>query len=103
VQEATGESVELTYVDRGYAGEVPSAEAGSRGIRLEVVKHPGAKKGFVLLPRRWGGECSFAWAARSRGLAKDYERLPETEAGLPFVALACLMLNPAAAALGTGP
>jgi hypothetical protein len=44
-----------------------------------------------------------AWAARSRGLAKDYERLPETRAGLHFVALACLMLNRAVAALGTGP
>ncbi len=47
VQEATGESVELAYVDRGYAGEAPAAEAASRGIALEVVKHPGAKKGLV--------------------------------------------------------
>ncbi len=52
VQEATGESVELAYVDRGYTGEEPAAEAEERGIRLEVLKHSGAKKGFVLLPRR---------------------------------------------------
>ena len=60
VQEAIGESVELAYVDRGYTGEEPAAEAEQRGIRLEVVKHPGAKKGFVLLPRRWLVERSFA-------------------------------------------
>jgi transposase len=38
-------------------------------------------------------ERSFAWAARFRRLAKDYERLPETVAGLHFVAFACLMLH----------
>jgi transposase len=60
VQEATGESVELAYVDRGYTGERAAADAGTQGIRLEVVKHPGVKKGFVLLPRRWVVERSFA-------------------------------------------
>ena len=103
VQEATGESVELAYVDRGYAGEAPAADAASRGIALEVVKHLGAKKGFVLLPRRWVVERSFAWATRFRRLAKDYERLPGTVAGLHFVAFACLMLNRAVLALGPGP
>jgi transposase len=61
IQEATGESVELAYVDQGYSGEVPVAEAEARGIRLEVVKHPEAKRGFVLLPRRWVVERDFAW------------------------------------------
>ncbi len=103
VQEATGESVELAYVDRGYAGEEAAAEAAAHGIVLEVVKHPGAKKGFVLLPRRWVVERSFAWASRFRRLAKDYERLPETVAGLHFVAFACLLLHRAIAALGPSP
>jgi transposase len=93
VQETTGESVELAYVDRGYAGDEPAEAAGGYGIRLEVVKHPGAKKGFVLLPRRWVVERSFAWATRFRRLAKDYERLPGTVAGLHFVAFACLFLH----------
>ncbi len=56
MQQATGEWVELAYVDRGYAGKEPAQEAEARGIRLEVVKkHPASKKGFVLLPRRWVG------------------------------------------------
>jgi transposase len=93
VQEATGESVELAYVDQGYTGGEPAAEAGARGIRLEVVKHPEGTRGFVLLPRRWVVERSFAWAARFRRLARDYERLPETVGGLHFVAFACLMLH----------
>ena len=60
VQEATGESVELAYVDEGYTGERPAEEAEAHGMRLEVVKYPQAKRGFVLLPRRWVVERDFA-------------------------------------------
>ena len=103
VQEATGESVELAYVDRGYTGEKAAAEAEAQGIRLEVVKYQEARRGFVLLPRRWVVERSFAWATRFRRLARDYERLAETVAGLHFVAFACLFLQRAIAALGASP
>jgi transposase len=93
VQAVTGQTVELGFVDQGYTGEKPAAAAAAHGIRLEVIKLEEAKKGFVLLPRRWVVERAFAWAARFRRLAKDYERLPETVAGLHFVAFACLMLH----------
>ncbi len=93
VQEVTGDTVELAYVDQGYTGEQPAADAATHGIRLEVVKLPEAKRGFVLLPRRWVVERSFGWMARCRRLARDYERLPETLAGLHFVAFASLMLS----------
>jgi transposase len=53
VQEATGATVELGYVDQGYTGPDPAADAAAHGLRLEVVKLPAAKKGFVLLPKRW--------------------------------------------------
>ena len=93
VQAATGERVEVAFVDQGYTGDKPAAAAAAHGIRLEVVKLPEAKRGFVLLPRRWVVERSFAWAARFRRLARDYERLPETVAGRHFLAFACLMLH----------
>ena len=93
VQEATGATVTLAYVDQGYTGAAPQQAAAEAGIQLEVVKHQEAKGGFVLLPRRWVVERSFAWATRFRRLVKDYERLPETVAGLHFVAFACLMLQ----------
>lgn len=92
VQGVTGESVEVAWVDQGYTGDDPSEAAEGHGIRLEVVKLPEAKKGFVLLPRRWVVERSFAWLARFRRLARDYERLPEVLAGLHFVIFAILML-----------
>jgi len=93
VQAATGQTVELAYVDQGYTGQTPAAVAQEYGLRLEVVKLPEAKHGFVLLPRRWVVERSFAWTSRFRRLAKDYERLPETVAGLHFVAFVTLMLH----------
>jgi transposase len=93
VREATGERVEVAFVDQGYTGEAAAAAAREHGIRLAVVKLPEAKRGFVLLPRRWVVERSFAWASRFRRLAKDYERLPETVAGLHSLAFACLMLH----------
>jgi transposase len=93
VQAETGETVEIAYVDQGYTGENAADAAEEHGIKLEVVKLPTAKRGFVLLPRRWVIERSFGWVSRFRRLARDYERLPETLAGLHYVAFAILMLK----------
>ncbi len=93
LQEATGQSVEIAFVDQGYTGDNAAQQAEKHGIKLCVVKLVEARRGFVLLPRRWVVERSFAWATRFRRLAKDYERLPETVAGLHFLAFACLMLK----------
>jgi len=93
VREATGECVEVAFVDQGYTGEDAATAAAAEGIRLEVVKLPNAKRGFVLLPRRWVVERSFAWAARFRRLARDYERLAATLKGLHLLAFTILMLR----------
>ena len=98
VQNITAHSVEIAHVDQGYTGAATAEAAAEHGIRLEVIKHHEAKRGFVLLPRRWVVERSFAWATRFRRLVKDYERLPETVRGLHLVAFVCLMLKHAAAA-----
>jgi len=96
VQNATGETVELIYVDQGYTGEKPADAASQHGIELCVVKLAEAKKGFVLLPKRWVVERSFAWMTRCRRLVKDYERYASTLAGFHVVAFVCIMLKRAA-------
>ena len=93
VQEVTGDAVELAYVDQGYTGAQAAQAAEAHHMQLEVVKLPEAKKGFVLLPKRWVVERSHAWAARFRRLARDYEQLAEPLAGLHFVVFAILMLK----------
>jgi len=93
VQKITGKSVELAFVDQGYTGEKPAEDAAKQGIQLEVVKLPKAKRGFVLLPRRWVVERSLAWMARFRRLSKDYERLSATLKTMHFIAFACILLK----------
>ena len=93
VQEATEQSVELAFVDQGYTGKKAAEAAAAHGIQLEVVKLADAKRGFVLLPRRWVVERSFAWLARFRRLSRDYERLPTTLAGLHWLAFTSLLLG----------
>jgi transposase len=91
VQEATGQTVELAYVDQGYTGDVPRQAAAEHGIQLEVVKLPDVKRGFVLLPRRWVVERDVGWMSRFRRLARDQERLADVLKGFHLIAFTMLM------------
>src|SRR5215831_4624396 len=95
VQEVTGGTVEIAYVDQGYTGADPVQQASDQGIQLEVVKHTEAKKGFVLLPRRWVIERTFGWLGRFRRLTRDYERLATTLANWHWLAFLTLILKQA--------
>jgi transposase len=92
VQEVTGKRVEVAFVDQGYTGADAAQQGEAQGIRLEVVKHTEAKRGFVLLPRRWVVERSFGWLGRFRRLARDYERLTQTLAGWHWLAFLTILL-----------
>ena len=102
VQEVTDGNVELAFVDQGYTGDDAAQAAQEQGITLHVVKLPEAKRGFVLLPRRWVVERSFGWMSRFRRLARDYERLATTLVGLHFVAFVCLLLHRAEPLIANG-
>ena len=92
VQEVTGQHVEVMFADQGYTGENVQDDANVNEIDLIVVKRPEAVKGFVLLPKRWVVERSFAWVTRFRRLARDLERLPSVFAGLHWAVFGILML-----------
>ncbi|MGN6033121.1 MAG: IS5 family transposase [Thermomicrobiales bacterium] len=93
VQNATGETVTVAYVDQGYTGATPRDAAAAHGIALEVVKLPDVKRGFVLLPRRWVVERDFGWMSRFRRLARDQERLAEVLKGFHLIAFTMIMWN----------
>jgi len=93
VQEVTGGTVKVAFVDQGDTGEATATDVAEQGVELIVVKHTEAKKGFVLLPRRWVVERTFGWLGRFRRLTRDYERLPETLAAWHWVAFIALMLG----------
>lgn len=93
VQEVTGGTVEVGFVDQGYTGENAAQQASGQGIQLIVVKHTEAKRGFVLLPRRWVVERTFGWLGRFRRLARDYERLANTLEGWHWLAYVVLAIR----------
>ncbi len=93
VQEVTGGTVEIGYVDQGYTGPDAAQQAQDHGIQLEVVKHTEAKRGFVLLPRRWVVERTFGWLGRFRRLTRDYERLTSVLAGWHWLAFLTLAIK----------
>lgn len=95
VRAETPDSVEMASVDQGYSRPMPASAASARGITLEVIKAPEARCGFVLPPRRWVVERSFAWATSCRRLIKDHERNAGTLPGLHLVAFVRLILRQA--------
>lgn len=92
VQEATGQTVQVSFGDQGYTGEEAEYAAAVHDLDLQVVKKPEGQTGFILLPRRWVVERSFAWLSRFRRLGRDYERLSTSLQQLHFVVFACIML-----------
>jgi len=93
VQEAIAQNVKVAFADQGYSGQDAVAQAQEHAIELVVVQLPDAKKGFVLLPRRWVVERTFAWLGRFRRLARDYERLSQNLAAFHWLAAISLMLG----------
>jgi transposase len=80
------------YADGGYQGpEFQRALKKSLArVNLEIVKRSDQVKGFVVLPKRWIVERTFAWLGRCRRLAKDWENL--TRNALAFLRLASIRL-----------
>jgi len=66
------------YADGRYAGNLPGLVQNLSGWDLEIVKRPDGQKGFVVLPKRWIVERTFAWLGKCRRLSKDYEFQPES-------------------------
>lgn len=93
VQVVTGQNIDVAFVDQGYTGDAVAANATRVGVKLIVVKRPEAAKGFILLPRRWVVERSFAWFSRFRRLGRDLERLPSTLLGFHLLAACILLCN----------
>ncbi len=93
--------VERIFADGGYQGVVTAASvAAIGGWRLQIVKRSDQAKGFVVLPKRWIVERTFAWMGRCRRLAKDFENL--TQMSLAFLRLASIRMMLRRLARGSG-
>ncbi|MBF2027689.1 MAG: transposase [Oscillatoriales cyanobacterium C42_A2020_001] len=90
--QADAETLQLIWVDQGYQGENFARVVEQLcGATVEVVKRTEA--GFVVLPKRWIVERTFAWLSQNRRLSKDYELLPEMSEAMIQAAMIRLMLQ----------
>jgi putative transposase len=86
----------VIWADQAYAGDLIAwvwALRPRRKVRLEIVKRPEGTKGFLLLPKRWIVERTFAWLGRYRRLSKDYEYHTQTSEAMIRVAMIHLMVR----------
>ena len=80
------------WADGAYEATVEFARDYA-GLRIEVVTRDPGTRGFVVLPRRWVVERTFAWLGRNRALSKDYEALPSSGEAWIYLAMLHLMLK----------
>jgi len=84
--------LQLIFADGGYAGKFVDWTRGWFGRFVEIVKRPSAK-GFVVLPKRWIVERTFAWLGKYRRLSKDYETLTQSSECMVLIAMINLMIH----------
>jgi putative transposase len=85
--------LQLIWADGGYAGQLVEWVKDICHWILEIVKRPDQAQGFVVLPRRWVVERTFAWLGKYRRLSKDYEALTETGEAMIYAAMVHLMIR----------
>ena len=84
--------LKVIWADGGYAGQLVGWAKRMRGRVIEVVKRTELHR-FVVLPKRWIVERTFAWLGKYRRLSKDYEDLTQSSQAMIYIAMINLMLH----------
>jgi putative transposase len=93
-----GKKLRRIWVDGTYRGQLLEWVLLHFHFVLQPVLRPEGQKGFVLLPRRWVVERTFAWITQCRRLSLDYERLSASSEAMIYLAMTRLMVRRLAAA-----
>jgi putative transposase len=84
----------LVWADGGYQGEdLANWVRKLLGWSWEVIKRSDNIKGFVLIPKRWVVERTFAWLSFNRRLSKDYEKHTKNSESMIYIAMISIMLK----------
>ncbi len=81
------------WVDGAYRGQLLDWAWRHARLTLHVVRRADKQRGFVVLPRRWVIERTFAWLSQARRLSKDYEELPSSSEAIIYITMIRLMLR----------
>jgi putative transposase len=85
--------LQLIWADGSYAGGLVDLVRGTWRWTVEIVKRTDALRGFVVLPRRWVVERTFAWLGRNRRLSKDYEHDNTSSEAVVYIASIRLLVR----------
>jgi putative transposase len=88
-----GKKLRLIWVDGAYRGQLLAWVVAHCQFLLRPVLRTDAQKGFVVLPKRWIVERTWAWLNQYRRLSKDYEVLPSSSEAMIYIAMTRLMLR----------
>ena len=91
--QAKAPTVVHAWVDPAYRGTFVDTVEPALGWTVEVVSGPKPPAGFVVQPRRWVVERTFAWLGKYRRLSKDYEEQVETSEAWIWLAMAHILLR----------
>lgn len=81
------------WADKGYRGTLIALINKNWAIELEIVQREEQQSGFVVEPRRWVVERTFAWLGKYRRLSKDYEHCTHSSESMIYIASTMTMLK----------
>jgi transposase len=84
-------TISLVWADGGYAGRLVAWATATLRLAVSVVKRAEDMTGFVVLPRRWVVERTFAWISKHRRCVRDYEALPAHHEAMVHLAMIIIM------------
>lgn len=84
-------TITLVWADGGYAGRLITWASKVLSLTVQVIKRTEAMTGFVVLPRRWVVERTFAWISKYRRCVRDYETLPAHHEAMVYLAMIIIM------------
>lgn len=85
--------VKQLWADAAYRGDFVAWAQEEFGWTVEIVRRLAEAVGFVVQPRRWVVERTFAWLGRYRRLSKDYAEYPESSEAWINVAMSHILVR----------
>ena len=85
--------LEKVFADAGYQGRLEQWTIEELGLVLQIVPKLAGQSTFVVLPKRWIVERTFAWLMRYRRLRSEYDTTVKSSVGWIYTAMIHRMIR----------